>query len=247
MAKGLNKIAVSLEFTADTKQAKQELQQLQQTILNLTSPQKNQLGLKINGIEEFSKASAKVAEFSNILETAKNKSGTLDLGKLSQNLKKNNTTLSAYAKTLNQLGPEGEQAFVQLARSINHAGASMKKSYGILTEFKTTLMNTARWQISSSILHGFMGAVQSAYGYAQDLNESLNDIRIVTGYNTDQMAKFAKEANKAAKALSTTTTEYTNASLIYFQQGLNAAEVSRREYCTTIGVSDSMRIAYGVS
>jgi hypothetical protein len=31
------------------------------------------------------------------------------------------------------------------------------------------------------------------------------------------MAKFAAEANKAAKALSATTTEYTNASLIYYQ------------------------------
>jgi hypothetical protein len=30
----------------------------------------------------------------------------------------------------------------------------------------TTLKNTARWQISSSILHGFMGALSSAYGYA---------------------------------------------------------------------------------
>jgi hypothetical protein len=82
-------------------------------------------------------------------------------------------------------------------------------------------MNTARWQLSSSILHGFMGAVSSAYGYAKDLNQSLNNIRIVTGQNTEQMAKFAKEANKAAKALSATTTEYTNASLIYYQQGLN--------------------------
>jgi hypothetical protein len=35
------------------------------------------------------------------------------------------------------------------------------------------------------------------------------------------MAEFAIEANKAAKALSATTTEYTNASLIYFQQGLS--------------------------
>jgi hypothetical protein len=35
------------------------------------------------------------------------------------------------------------------------------------------------------------------------------------------MARFAKAANNAAKELSTTTTEYTNASLIYFQQGLN--------------------------
>jgi TP901 family phage tail tape measure protein len=42
------------------------------------------------------------------------------------------------------------------------------------------------------------------------------------------MAKFAKEANKAAKALSATTTEYTNASLIYYQQGLNTQEVKER-------------------
>jgi hypothetical protein len=54
-----------------------------------------------------------------------------------------------------------------------------------LKEFGTTLANTARWQISSSILHGFMGAVQGAYSYAQDLNESLNNIRIVTGQNTE--------------------------------------------------------------
>jgi hypothetical protein len=31
------------------------------------------------------------------------------------------------------------------------------------------------------------------------------------------MAKFAKEANSAAKVLSTTTTDYTKASLIYYQ------------------------------
>jgi hypothetical protein len=55
----------------------------------------------------------------------------------------------------------------------------------MLDEFVTTLKNTARWQVSSSILHGFMGAVQSAYGYAQDLNESLTNIRIVTNYNTE--------------------------------------------------------------
>jgi hypothetical protein len=42
------------------------------------------------------------------------------------------------------------------------------------------------------------------------------------------MAKFAKEANAAAKRLSTTTTDYTNASLIYYQQGLSDAEVKKR-------------------
>ena len=61
-----------------------------------------------------------------------------------------------------------------------------------MKEFAVTMKNTVKWQLSSSMLHGFMGAVQSAYGYAQDLNESLNNIRIVTGYNIDKMAQFAE-------------------------------------------------------
>ena len=39
------------------------------------------------------------------------------------------------------------------------------------------------------------------------------------------MADFAREANKAAKTLGTTTTRYTDAALIYYQQGLSDEEV----------------------
>jgi predicted transcriptional regulator len=78
------------------------------------------------------------------------------------------------------------------------------------------------------MLHSFVGAVSTAYGYTQDLNESLNSIRIVTGKSTEDMARFAEEANKAAKELSTTTTDYTDASLIYYQQGLDDATVRAR-------------------
>ena len=42
------------------------------------------------------------------------------------------------------------------------------------------------------------------------------------------MAKFAKEANKAAQALSTTTNTYAKAALIYYQQGLNDKQVKER-------------------
>ena len=117
---------------------------------------------------------------------------------------------------------------MSLANSVAQAEIPIRRSNTLLTQMGTTLMNTARWQLSSSILHGFMGAIQGAYGYAKDLNESLNNIRIVTGQSTDQMARFAKQANRAAKELSTTTTEYTNASLIYYQQGLNDADVKAR-------------------
>jgi TP901 family phage tail tape measure protein len=46
------------------------------------------------------------------------------------------------------------------------------------------------------------------------------------------MAKFAEKANKAARTLSTTTTEYTDAALIYYQQGLSDAEVEQRTNAT---------------
>ena len=46
------------------------------------------------------------------------------------------------------------------------------------------------------------------------------------------MARFAEQANKAAKALSTTTTNYTDASLIYYQQGLTDQEVLDRTETT---------------
>jgi TP901 family phage tail tape measure protein len=42
------------------------------------------------------------------------------------------------------------------------------------------------------------------------------------------MAEFAEKANESAKALSTTTTEYTKASLIYYQQGLSDEAVKER-------------------
>lgn len=224
MAKQLN---VNLAFKADTGEAKAQLQELQRSLSTLmTSAIKTTNGLGIT--QDIAEATNEVAKLQAMLEQSKSATGGLDLGKFNQSLKQGGMQISDYAKTLSSLGPAGDQAFAQLAKSVIHAEVPLKRTNTLLNGFKTTLANTARWQISSSILHGFMGSVQQAFGYAQDLNESLNNIRIVTGLNTDQMAAFAKEANAAAQALSTTTTEYTNASLIFFQQGLDEQQVKER-------------------
>jgi hypothetical protein len=104
-----------------------------------------------------------------------------------------------------------------LSQSILTAEIPAKRLNKHLEGMMKTLANTAKWQISSTVLQTFTGAISDAYRYAQDLNKSLNDIRIVTGYNIDYMEDFAKVANKAAKSLSTSTNEYAKASLIYFQ------------------------------
>lgn len=228
MAKQLN---VNIGFTADTSKAKAQLQDLQRQLTSLINnpTQRDHLGIT----KELREASVVAASLKTQLENATNvNTGRLDLGKFNQSLKESGYTISKISDALYELGPGGQKAFNDLAKAISVAEVPLKRTNALVAEFQTTLANTARWQISSSILHGTMGAMQSALGYAKDLNKSLNDIRIVTGYSTDKMAEFAARANDAAKALSTTTTAYTESSLLYYQQGLTDAEVQARTNTT---------------
>ena len=77
-------------------------------------------------------------------------------------------------------------------------------------------------------MNTFTGSVQKAYGYVKNLDKSLNDIRIVSNHSAKDMAEFAVQANKAAAALGATTLDYTNASLIFYQQGLDEKAVAER-------------------
>lgn len=228
MAKQLNSYQVNLQFTADAKQAQQQLENLQRQLDMLaTSAIKNSAG---TGLSSQITESAMAAQQLKVqLQEATNvNTGKLDLSKFTANLKASNMDLNKYANILKSLGSEGSKAFSNLATAISQSEMPLRRTNALLAETWTTLKNTARWQFSSSLLHGFIGSVQQAYGYAQDLNESLNNIRIVTGQSADQMAKFAVQANKAAKELSTTTTKYTDAALIYYQQGLSDEQVKER-------------------
>ena len=221
MAKNLK---VNMQFTADSSQAKRQIQDLQLSLNGLMRT----TNINMNS-DDIRTAIGLTSELQVHLNRAINtNTGNLDFSKLSQSIKASGKSINEYADSLLKLGPQGQQTFMKLAQAITESEIPLRRTNKLVSEFATTLANTARWQLSSSILHGFMGAIQSAYGYAQDLNESLNNIRIVTGQNIDEMAKFAATANKAAKALSATTTEYTNASLIYYQQGLSEADVKKR-------------------
>lgn len=243
MAKQLN---VNLAFTADTGKAKAQLQELQ----NQLSKVINMPGTAVAGgiTEGIQKATRAAAELKVHLQNATNiKTGSLDFAKLNQSIKNSGSSLSEYAAKIQSIGPEGQKAFAMLAQSVASAEVPIRRSNALLSELWVTMKNTARWQLTSSMLHGFMGAVQSAVGYTEDLNESLNNIRIVTGNSVEQMADFAKEANKAAKALSTSTTDYTNAALIYYQQGLDQQQVLERADITIKMANVSRQSAEEVS
>lgn len=197
---------------------------------------------------DIEKASEAAMKLSAHLATAMNpRTGNLDFTKFYTSIQKSGASLQEYGEALQRMGPAGQKAFVSLADSISKSEIPLKRTSQMVDKMWDGLKRTAGWQLQSSIIHGIMGSIQSAVGYAKDLNSSLNDIRIVTGQSTEQMAQFAKQANQAAKSLSTTTTDYTKASLIYYQQGLSDAEVKQRTEATIKMANVSGQSAQNVS
>lgn len=193
----------------------------------------NRIGSQVNLTTDLRNASQAALELSSHLNKAFNQqTGKFDLVTFNQSLSESGRTLESYANDLISIGPTGEQAFLKVATAITQAELPLRRTNKLFDQLWVTMKNTMRWQLTSSVLHGFMGALEQAYGYSKDLNRSLNEIRIVSEKSADDMSKFAEQANKAAKALSTTTTDYTDASLIYYQQGLTDQEVLDRTETT---------------
>ena len=225
-------VRVNLDFTATTSQAEAALSRLNTNLRNISS----QTNLDTGGLrlqEQLNTASVAAIKLRENLQNAINvDTGRLDLSKFNHEMKKSGMSLKQYRDALVSLGPTGQAAFMDLSKAILASETPLKQTNVLVDKLWDSLKRTAGWQLSSTAIHSFIGAIQTAYNYAQDLNKSLNNIRIVTGYGSDRMAEFAKNANKAAKQLSATTLDYTNASLIYYQQGLDDKAVQERSDVT---------------
>jgi hypothetical protein len=141
MPKQLN---VSLAFTADTAQAKRQIQELQQSLAKLSSDTiKNNIGNKMT--EDLQKSVVAASQLKDMLQQAVNpNTGNLDLSRFSEQLKASGRDIQSYARDLNNLGPEGTKTFMQLAQSIASAEVPMRRTNALMKEFGVTLMNAAR-------------------------------------------------------------------------------------------------------
>ena len=186
-------------------------------------------------MNEALSAMQKVRNAINEIEPALDKAfdtttGVLNLEKLNNSL--NRLNLSEIQARFNAIGPKGQKAFLDISKSVLTTNVALKETSGFLDKIGTTFVNTVKWSVASSAVNKITGAVQQAYGYVQHLDTSLNDIRIVTNKSANEMERFATKANDAAKALGSSTTEYTEAALIYYQQGLSDEEAQARAETT---------------
>ena len=224
-------VKIGIGFDVD-KNGLKELENIQNQLINIAS-----WGNQAKGTDEFTKglkeAGQTASKLYDILEKSYSANlGTVNVTKFKQELDKAGISVKTMKQDLAKAGAQGNAAFASLGSALLNTNVQLKKSNSLLDEMATTMANTVKWGVTSSIFNNISSSVQDAYHYVKQLDSSLNDIRIVTDKSAESMAKFAVQANTAAKNLGASTRDYTDASLIYYQQGLSDKEAAARAETT---------------
>lgn len=147
--------------------------------------------------------------------------GMMNTATLISEMTKGGNTL---AKSLERLGSRGTSALVQTYGQMMKIDTGAKQTTKTFDKLFNTIGNTVRWGIIASGFQTVMNSAHSAVSYLGDLDESLTNIRLVTEESKESMREFARYANEAAKNLGASTVDYTDAALIYAQQGYSLSD-----------------------
>jgi len=146
---------------------------------------------------------------------------TINIQKFNKILSESGLNAKKLQTELSAAGATGYQSFLNVTTQLMKFNTATKQTNKFLNDISNTLFNTIKYTVFNNLLSGISTTISQSYRYVKDLDSSLNNIRIVTGKSADEMERFAEQANDAAKSLAVTTKDYTQGSLIYYQQGLD--------------------------
>ena len=228
-----------LKVSVDVDVNKASLAELQKSLKDIQNSAK-----KADFQEELTsglkQAAIEAQKVSDILTKSWNtKLNQMDLTKLNKNIKESYGSVDNLKKAMMQGGEVGAAAYNRIAQSVLTTNVQLKQSNILLDKMAITMGNTIRFGISSAVFNRITDSISEAYSYVKKLDSSLNHIRIVSNASADEMERFAVQANKAAKALGTSTLDYTNASLIYYQQGITDFEEIKERTDATLKLANT--------
>lgn len=227
-----------IDMTVGLKVDKSGLSQLKKSLQDIQGLTTRDL-MNINGgnfnkaKEDLKTVKSQAEKVEAALKQAFNpKLGTVNVEAFNNVLKKSSGSIETIYSNFKKAGASGEAAFRNMASQLAKVQTQVKQTHGWLDKMAITFANTVKWNISSSVFNSLTGSIQQAWNFTKALDSSLNDIRIVTGKSAEEMDRFAVKANAAARELGATTKDYTNASLIFAQQGLSDKEIEAKTNVT---------------
>lgn len=213
-------ITFQVGFQVNDKELRSGLQGLQKDI-------ENAFNIKSGMSEELAKATQQATILQNALKRATSDKGisfyTLnsELNKAGTSAKQLVTTLAAGGSNFTASLNAANAALARANRNVITLNSKIKEMARVLTQsFKFTAAQT--------FLQGISSAAREAYQWVYDLDKTITNIGVVTGYTGDQLDKVTKNAIAGAKELRIAANDYAEGALIFYQQGLGDDEVARR-------------------
>ena len=218
MAKYSNVVSYNIQTTLDAS----GIAKLQAEIRNVETELQRMANQNLISDRSLSDASGKLKQLRTLISSAFNSNlGMLDITKFTNGLKTANLSLVDMQKAFSTAGSVGDAAFLNTVGRLGKLDTGIKSVSKTTEKLFNTIGNTVRWGVVASGFQSVLNSAHQTVQYVRDLDTSLTNIMMVTQQSKEQMNEFAQSANEAAKALSSTTVNMTDAALVFAQQGFN--------------------------
>lgn len=220
MAKYSNVVSYNIQTTLDAS----GIAKLQAEIRNVETELQRMANQNLISDRSLSDASGKLKQLRTLISSAFNSNlGMLDITKFTNGLKSANLSLVDMQKAFSTAGSVGDAAFLSTLGRLGKLDTGIKSVSKTTEKLFNTIGNTVRWGVVASGFQSVLNSAHQTVQYVRDLDTSLTNIMMVTQQSKEQMNEFAQSANDAAKALSSTTVNMTDAALVFAQQGFDTS------------------------
>ena len=218
MAKYSQVVSYNIQTTLDAS----GIAKLQAEIRNVETELVRMANQNLISNSSMQDASNKLRQLRTQISSAFNANlGMLDTKKFTDGLKSANLSLVDLQGAFKTAGTVGEAAFVNTLGRLGKLDTGIKSVSRTTEKLFNTIGNTVRWGVVASGFQTILNSAHQTVQYVRDLDTSLTNIMMVTQQSKEQMNEFAQSANDAAKALSSTTVNMTDAALVFAQQGFD--------------------------
>ena len=217
-------IQFDIGFKVDAKSLEGQLNTIHKEIQNAF---KVDAGFSGGMSKEISNAVVQARSLEKALSAATTDKG-LSFSSMNAELRKAGTNMNQVVSGL----IAGGDAFKGSANEALAAFASANRQVITLNkhlqEMGRVFLQSMKFTVAQQAIQGLQNMLQESYEWVVDLDSQLTQIQIVSGKTAQQMEAVSAQIVARSRALRVAASDYAEASQIYYQQGLQDAEVQRR-------------------
>lgn len=217
-------IQFDIGFKVDAKSLEGQLNTIHKEIQNAF---KVDAGFSGGMSKEISNAVVQARSLEKALQAATTDKG-LSFSSMNTELRKAGTNMNQVVSGL----IAGGDAFKGSANEALTAFASANRQVITLNkhlqEMGRVFLQSMKFTVAQQAIQGLQNMLQESYEWVVDLDSQLTQIQIVSGKTAQQMEAVSAQIVERSRALRVAASDYAEASQIYYQQGLQDAEVQRR-------------------